>query len=201
MSDENKVKQDSNKYDKAMQWTTEQVVDYLQNNGFKDDQECLNAFETQKIIGSDLPLIDKDDLRDMGFGVGQRARLMRLLGDFKISAMVAQQSRELWAGVEWQLCPCWPIYRQHYTLSQTALTLRKGRCFGQVQDRIDLSSIQNIDLFEECICSTVKIASDDATSPYIEIKLPREKGKEVFQIIRDAWEVDQQTLASARFMQ
>lgn len=197
MSEENKLQTDMSKFEAAQSWTKEEVVTYLTENGFPED--ITAKFLTQGIVGSDLPLIDKDDLKDMNIGVGARVRLLRLLADFKYSSMVAKQSKVLWEGTEWHATPCWPIFKQHYTLTQTALTLRKGRFCGETQDRIDLSVMTNIDLFEECCFATVKIASTDSTSPYIEIRAAREAGNDVYKQIRDAWEIDQQTMANARF--
>jgi len=194
---ENKLEEDMNKFESAQSWTKEKVVEYLTENKFPE--EISAKFAQQEIVGSDLCLIDKDDLKDMGIGVGARVRLLRLLADFKYSSMVAKQSKVLWEGTEWHACPCWPVYKQHYTLTQTALTLRKGRVCGETQDRIDLSTMTNIDLFEECCFATVKIASTDATSPYIEIRANRDEGNDVYKQIRDAWEIDQQTMANARF--
>lgn len=193
----NLAKEEMEMFVKAQNWTTEEVCEWLQKEGVKPS--VMEHFQRERIVGSDLNLMDKQDLIDMGLTVGNRIRVLRLLHGFKYSSMVAKMQNVIWEGTEWALCPCYPIFKEHYVLTKTTLTLRKDRCCGQSQDRIDLSQVNDVDWFQECLTSTIQLTSDDATSPYIEIILGRDAGKVAWQTINNAWELDQQNLANARF--
>lgn len=181
----------------SQKWTTDEVIEYLKKEGIKT--EVQERFRQEGIVGSDLPLLDKIDLIDMNLRVGDRLRMLRLLHTFKYNSMIANMSHVIWKGVEWHFCPCYPIFKENYTLTNTTLTLRKDRCFGSSQDRIDLSQITSVDFFSECVTSTVQLTSEDVTSPYVEIVLSVDDGKEAYKTINNAWEIDQQKIASARF--
>merc|ERR1712130_927205 len=128
------------------------------------------------IVGSDLNLIDKVDLIDMGLSVGDRVRLIRLLADFKYCNNVLMRTRVLWSGKEWDLTPCWPIFPVKYTLTQTSLAVRQDRCFGVSQDRVDLSAITDVDFRMELLTSIITITSTDATMPVVVMTLSRSEG-------------------------
>lgn len=193
-----KMKAELERYREVQNWNTEQVVAWLKENEISE--RVFEPFQREGIVGADLRIICRMDLEDMNIRVGDCIRVLRLLSQFKYVAMVADMTALIWEDIpEWHLCPCWPIFKMKYSLTKTVLTVKQNRCFGQSQDRIDLSQITDIDFLEECITSTIMVTSEDVTSPYIEIKQGRGKGVEIFDQLRDAWEIDQQTLASARF--
>jgi len=193
----NRMKAEMDKFKELETWNTEQVITWLKENDISD--EACEHFQRENIVGTDLPIMGRVDLVDMGLAVGDRIRVLRLLHDFKYAYLVLKMSTVIWDGTEWHLTPCWPIFKSHYTLTKTTLTVRLDRCCGSSQDRIDLSSITDVDFVQECMTSTIQLTSEDVTSPYLEIKLGRDEGETVFGQIRDAWEIDQQTLANARF--
>jgi len=195
-------------YKDAMEWTTDRVVQYLEEHKF--DGQVLEIFRREEIVGSDLPLLDKELLIDMGISVGDRVRLIRCLAEFKALNIIVRQRAVIWNGTEFHFCPCWPIFPMHYVLTNTTLTTRKSRCCGETQNRIDLSDIQDIDLFQECITGTVKIVSPDYSKKVnkgegaeyemevVDMTLGKSESKQAYDTIKNAVETDQQILANAR---
>ena len=60
-------------------WTTEQLVQQLNSNGFQD---CSSCFSKHDITGDILPLIEDDHLKEIGISsVGKRLHLLKWINE------------------------------------------------------------------------------------------------------------------------
>lgn len=188
------TKNDIADFERAFQWTTEEVVAWLASP--KVNLAHVGPyFEQQGITGADLVLLDKADLREMGIGVGPRLRLLRALANFKTSQMLAVKNKVLWEGRQWYLCPLFVLFPTRYVLSSSALTVYKGQCCGSYTERIDLSAIEDVGLTQQCLNGTLMISSSDSTMPLLHMKLSKAEATATYKQVKDAVEVDQQRMA------
>lgn len=178
----------------AMEWDNAKVCKWLADSGL---EEVQGSFEKEKIVGKDLPLLSKADFRDMGLPVGSRLRLVKLLQKFKVGYMIATKNQQMWKGVEWYICPLCVFFKRRYTLTKSSLTVYKAECCKKNYDRVDITSVVDINQQQFCLHGEVTVHTNEKCG-IIRIRTARDKTEEVYKAISSVKELDQMAMAGRR---
>lgn len=157
-------------------WDAKKIADYLSQNGLGDYSEL---FESNNVTGSIAHLIDREKLKNMGVNkVGDRLRILQLLGSLKAAKKQQKEEEILWKGKEALYASCceaiyetccglFPRTPSEYSLHANHLAIKEVtvprcgpiRCCclsgGYFIDNIDLSNVTDIDvqgIKPGCIC-------------------------------------------------
>jgi len=146
-----------------MEWTPEDVADWLSNNG---GDEYASAFKNQGVGGAALVELDEDALREIGihhFGI--RKRIAKAIRTLAVDARRVWRQEILWEGGEHRppCCICLPYgfpfccfccvgYPATYRLTNSRLSLvvRDGCCRGLcapvvITDNLELAFVTDLD--------------------------------------------------------
>lgn len=168
-----------------LQWDTESVckwctaielpmmVQYMQQHGIR---------------GEDLLELERDDLRDMGVPVGPRLRMLQHLSEVKREALLLNKNTVIKQWEEYRCCEFTTCFVKNYTLTNSALTVKEPGCCTMKVNRIDLSTITDINMSETCCEGIVEVEAKDGGA---NIPVRTSEIKHIFDSLKDAWELDQ----------
>lgn len=169
-----------------VKWTNHDVCDWCKANNI---EAVIPYMQQHGIVGQDLLTLERDDLRDMGVPVGPRLRLLDMLEVVKREAILASKNTVLRAWSEYRFCDCYTCFLKQYVLTNSSITIKQPGCCSQTMDRVDLSKVQDMNMAEQCITAQIEIVCPEATTI---IPCRQSEGREIFNALKDAWELDQQ---------
>eukprot|EP00824_Muranothrix_gubernata_P001639 TRINITY_DN11925_c0_g1_i1.p1 TRINITY_DN11925_c0_g1~~TRINITY_DN11925_c0_g1_i1.p1 ORF type:complete len:213 (-),score=45.24 TRINITY_DN11925_c0_g1_i1:61-660(-) len=177
----------------VVSWGTQEVGEWLETMGLG---QYRGAFTENNVTGTELVLLEKDDLKDLGMAsVGHRLKLLDSVKRFKVAANIAQRNKVLAEFKNYSLC--YQFRPTRFRLTQTCLELNKaiGVC-GYRRKNTDLSSFTDISIRIGCCHSYIMIETVDPSDPEILIVAKRgAPAQRLYEIIKGAWEEDQGRMA------
>jgi len=198
--------------DKMATWDVNQTKSWLQRMGLSIFCE---QFQQHQISGEVLPLLTRDELREMGINfVGPRAHLLMHINKLKRQYNNAQRNKVIWEGQEalyetpceaccdYTASCCMPDPPSKYTLTNSTLRIgekvfpmgKACRCCmkGNKINTVDLSMVKDVDSFSAQQCcfgrDTVQVETDHETC-WMHVALGT--APEVIKMVRDAVEASQ----------
>lgn len=162
--------------EKFTDWTTEQVAAFLSGIGLDTH---VKEFQDNDILGSHLPLLDRDDLKSLGVdSLGRRLLLMKEISTLKAKERLQQRKEiiskhtQAWDGSCWSrncstCCGLFPwdpdkyiltagnLRKKHYEVFRLCGIFRMTCCGGKwTNDNIPLNKIVDVDAKEyfEGVC-------------------------------------------------
>jgi hypothetical protein len=177
-------------------WDEDKVGAFLEKEGLGQYKEL---FKTNHITGKVLPMLQKDDLEELGVSsVGHRVKMVADLARMKAAAVINNRTEVLLRFKHHRMAPYHPFNRRTYTIMPSAIEVvtDHGPC-GHTKENINIGGITDVELTGRgctgMFYSTVVITMSDGG--YYKICVHRAKATIVHRTIKRAWEGYQASMA------